>query len=408
MRAFLKNKYFIIGISLAVIIAISGGSFYFGYKRGMEKPQTLIVRGVANIEEGKIEAVNFGLFWEVWKTLREKHINGEKTGNQDMVYGAVSGLVGSLKDPNTIFFPPSDAKKFNEDISGEFSGIGAEIGTRNDQLTIIAPLKNSPAEKAGLRSGDAILKINDTITSGMASEEAVKMIRGPKGTTVVFMIMREGWEKPREISIVRDIIQIPTLDWKMIDGDIAYIHLYNFFEKAPALFYKASIEINSKNPKGLILDLRDNPGGYLEAAVNLAGLFLDMGDVVVSEEFRSAPKETFKAYGNGIFRNIPVVVLINEGSASASEILTGALKDNRHVKLVGKKSFGKGTVQELIPLKDDSVIKITIAHWLMPNGGLIEKNGIEPDYKVDLTDDDINKGRDPQLDKAVEVLKSQI
>jgi carboxyl-terminal processing protease len=408
MEKILKSKIFIIGVSVVFVVALTGGSFYIGYRRGMENPQTLIVRGVANLEKGKIEAVDFGLFWEVWKRLQEKHIDAEKVSNQDMVYGAVSGLVNSLKDPNTIFFPPSDAKKFGEDISGEFSGIGSEIGVRNDQLVIIAPLKDSPAEKAGLRSGDKILKIDQTITNGLNSEEAVKLIRGEKGTTVVLTIFRDNWEKPKEISIVRDIIQIPTLDWKILDGDIAYIHLYNFFEKAPSLFFKAGVEIAAKHPKGLIIDLRDNPGGYLDGAVNIAGLFLDLGDVVVTEEFRSGEKEIYKTYGNGLLKNVKTVVLINEGSASASEILTGALRDNRHVKLVGNKSFGKGTVQELIPLKDDSVLKVTIAHWLMPNGGLIEKNGIDPDYKVDLTDDDISKGKDPQLDKAIEVLKSQI
>jgi carboxyl-terminal processing protease len=408
MKKILKNRYFIIGVLIIVVAAITGGAFYFGYKKGTEKPQTVIIRGVANLEEGNIEAVDFSLFWDAWKTLKDKYVEADKINNQDLVYGAVSGLFGALKDPNSAFFPPLDAKKFTEDIAGEFSGIGAEIGIRNDQLVIIAPLKNSPAEKAGLKAGDKIIKINDTLTAGLNVDEAVKLIRGERGTTVVLTISRNGWEESKEISIVRDIIQVPTIDWEMKDNNIAYIRLYNFYEKAPFLLYQAISEIVFKNPKGIILDLRNNPGGYLEAAVNIAGWFLDPGKVVVSEEFRSGKKEVFKTYGSGLFDGFPLVVLVNEGSASASEILAGALRDNNQIKLIGKKTFGKGTVQELETLKDGSMVKITVAHWLMPNGGLIEKNGLIPDYEVDLTEEDVKADRDPQLEKAMEILKSQL
>jgi len=407
MKKFLKNRYFVIGISIAVIIALNGASFYFGYQQGMKNPQTVIIRGVANLEEGKLEAVDFSLFWDAWRVIKEKSLEADKINNQDFVYGAISGLVNSLKDPNSVFFPPSDAKRFNEDISGEFSGIGAEIGIKNDQLVIIAPLKDTPAERVGLRSGDKILKIDETNTVGLAVDEAVKLIRGKRGTTVVLTILRNGWDKPEEISIIRDVIQIPTIDWKMLEGNIAYIHLYNFYEKAPFLFYQTAVEIIFKNPNGLILDLRDNPGGYLEAAVNLAGWFLKPGETVVSEEFRSGEKQIFKAQGTGLFKDIPLVILINEGSASASEILAGAIKDNLKVKLIGKESFGKGTVQELASLKDNSLIKITIAHWRLPAGQLIEKNGLNPDYEVNLTDEDIKAGKDPQLEKAIEVLEAE-
>ena len=303
-------------------------------------------------------------------------------------------------------------------------GIGAEIGTRNDQLVIIAPLKNTPAERAGLRALDKILKVDDAITVNLATDEAVKLIRGRKGTTVILTILRNGWENSQEISIVRDTIQIPTLDWEIKpiqlgsgqahlinsgqENNIAYIHLYNFYEKAPFLFYQAAVEIIFKNPKGIVLDLRNNPGGYLDAAINLAGWFLKPGETVVSEEFRSDEKQVFTSRGNGLFKDVPIVILINEGSASASEILAGALRDNRSVKLIGKKSFGKGTVQELETLKDGSSVKITVAHWRMPGGGLIEKNGLDPDYEVDLTEEDFKSNRDPQLEKAVKVLKSEI
>jgi len=408
MQKFLRNKYFLISLSFIVIIALIGGGFYFGYKAGTKKPQTVVIRGVANLEGGKLEVVDFSLFWDAWRAIKEKALEADKVSNQDLVYGAISGLIQSFNDPNSVFFPPSDAKKFNEDVSGEFSGIGAEIGIRNNQLVIIAPLKDTPAEKAGLRAGDKILKIDATSTVDLTIDEGVKLIRGQRGTTVVLTILREGWDKPKEISIVRDIIQIPTIDWKMIDHNIAYIHLYNFYEKAPLLFYQAAAKIIFKNPNGLILDLRDNPGGYLDAAVTLANLFLKPGEVVVSEEFKGDEKQVFKTHGNGLLKDIPLVILINEGSASASEILAGALKDNRGVKLVGKKSFGKGTVQELVPLKDNSMIKITVAHWRLPGGQLIEKNGLKPDYEVSLTDEDVKAGKDPQLEKAIEVLEAEL
>ena len=413
MKKFLTKRILIIGGLTIVVIALIGGVFYFGYsfgfKKGTEKPQTLIIRGVSNIENGQIiKDVDFSLFWESWKILKDKFVDAEKVNDQTLVYGAISGLLNSLKDPHTIFMPPTDTKKFNEDISGEFSGIGAEIGIRNDQLVVISPLKDTPAERAGLKAGDKIFKIDDKDAINLNVDEAVKLIRGPKQTKVILTILRNGWEKAQEISIIRDVIQIPTLDLEMKDSDIAYLRLYNFYENAPFLFYQAAVKTALKNPKGMILDLRNNPGGYLEVAVNLAGWFLNSGDIVVAEEFRSGKKDEFKANGNGFFKDIPMVTLINEGSASASEILAGALRDNRNIKLIGKKSFGKGTVQELQQLKDGSSIKITIAHWLMPNGGLIDKNGIIPDYDINITEEDAKNGKDPQLEKAMEILKSQI
>ena len=398
--------------SIILIVAMLGGIFYYGYQsgyqKGVENPKTLIIRGVANLENGKEEGIDFNVFWEAWKVIQDKYVKAGEIENQDLVYGAVSGLIDSLKDPNSVFMPPSDAKKFGEDISGEFSGIGAEIGIKNDQLIIIAPLKGTPADRAGLKPGDKILKVDDKLTQGLSVDEAIKIIRGKKGTEVILTISRDSWNETKEISIIRDIIQIPTLDFEMKEGDIAYFHLYNFYENAPMLFYQSVVKAAFQNPKGVILDLRNNPGGYLEVAVNLAGWFLKNGKVVVSEEFRSGEKQEFKARGNEFLSKIPIVVLINEGSASASEILAGALRDHRDIKLVGKKSFGKGTVQELQELKDGSVIKITVAHWLLPSGHIIEKNGLQPDYEIELTEEDAEKKKDPQLEKAMEILKSRI
>ncbi len=397
-------KVCVFAIALAVLV---GGIFYFGYKQGEKNPQINIVRGVANLENGNSEAVDFSLFWNTWKVLKDKYVGTQNLDNQNLVYGAISGLVDSLGDENSVFFSPSDAKKFNQDISGQFSGIGAQLDVKNDQLMIVAPLKDSPAEKAGLKAGDKIMKVDDKDTYGMIVEEAVKLIRGEQGTTVKLTILRDSFKEPKEFSIVRDIIRVPTIDSKMI-GDVAYIHLYNFYEQSPFMFYQAAVEAAMKNPKGLILDLRDNPGGYLDAAVNLAGWFLKNDSTVVTEEFGSGEIQTYTSYGNGLFRDLPVVILINGGSASASEILAGALKDIKSVKLIGEKSFGKGTVQQLEALKDGSMVKITVAHWRMPGGELIDKNGINPDFEVKIREADIIAGRDPQLDKAVEVIKEEI
>ncbi len=409
----IENKRKIkIGALVVLAAVLIGGSFYFGFQRGFEKgfenPKTVIIRGVSNLEEGQSKDVDFSIFWNAWQIIKNKYVGTEKLKDQDLVYGAVSGLLGALGDDYSVFMPPTDAEKFNEDISGEFSGVGMEIGIRNEQLMVIAPLKETPAEKAGLRAMDKILKINETSTIGVSVDEAVKLIRGKKGTTVILTIIRNDWEKPKEISIIRDTIQIPTLDLEIKNGNIAYFKLNNFYEKAPMLFYNAALKAALSGSKGIILDLRNNPGGYLEVAVNLAGWFLDRGELVVSEEFSSGKKQEFTANGSGFFKNLPLVVLINEGSASASEILAGALRDNRGIKLIGKKSFGKGSVQELQTLKDNSMIKITTAHWLLPKGQMIEKNGLAPDYEVDLTEEDIKAGNDPQLEKAMSILKAQL
>lgn len=403
----LKNIFILTSV-LAILIAALAGSFYFGYQNGIQGSQMVIIEGVNNLEKGKPNNVDFNTFWEVWRKIKEKYVDNEKIDNQTLVYGAISGLVNSLKDPHSVFMPPSDAKKFNEDISGKFSGVGMEIGIRNEQLVVIAPLKDSPAEKAGMKASDKILKINATSTEGISVDEAVKKIRGPKGTKVILTILRNGWEKSKDISIIRDVIKIPTVDFEMKEDGIAYIRLYNFYENAPFLFYENIVKMAMNNPQGIVLDLRNNPGGYLEGAVNIASWFLKSGEIVVSEEFASNRKDEFRAYGSGALKDLPIVILVNEGSASASEILAGALRDNRGIKIIGKKSFGKGTVQELEQLPDGSSIKITTAHWLTPKGHLIDKNGIMPDYEVEITEKDTEAGKDPQLKKAMEVLREII
>lgn len=351
------------------------------------------------------QEIDFSLFWEVYHKLQEKFVDKGKFDTQKMIYGAISGMVKSLGDPYTVFFPPEETKRFVEDVKGVFEGVGMEIGIKKGQLQVIAPLEGTPAQRAELRAGDKILKINDTETSDLTVDEAVNLIRGPKGTEVTLTIFREEWLKTKEIKLVRDVIEVPSLKWEMKDENIAYIQLYQFSENASADFREAAIEILESPAQKIILDLRNNPGGYLEVAQDITGWFLEKGKTVVIEDFGQGNKQEYKAQGPGTFSDYKIVILINQGSASASEILAGALRDNRGILLIGEKSFGKGSVQELEKLKEGSSLKITVAKWLTPKGQLITDVGLEPDIKVEMTDKDYEEDKDPQLDKAIEIIK---
>lgn len=398
------NKKFTSYVAVILsVFALSGTGYFWGYRVGSQNPRKIIAQGVTGIDS-RAEDGDFNTFWETWQLIDDNYLRSDKVSGKDRIYGAVKGLVGSLGDPYSQFFTPEEAKKFEEDVQGVFSGIGAEIGIRKEQLSIISPLKNSPAEKAGIKAGDMILKINSTSTEGMSTEKAVTLIRGPEGTTATLNIYREGWDKPKDFNIIRQKIEVPTLDIEMKDG-YAHISLHSFNANASKVFYDAVKNALEKNAKGIILDLRNNPGGYLEVAVNLAGYFVEPGSTVVSENDRTKTIDSFKASGNGALKDFPVVVLVNEGSASASEILAGALRDLRGIKLIGETTFGKGTVQQLKELSDGSEFKVTIAHWVLPSGHILENGGLKPDYEVKLTDADIEAKKDPQLEKAMEVIK---
>jgi len=354
----------------------------------------------------KPEEVDFSLFWETWNVLKEKFYQPEKFDTQKMTEGAISGMVKSLGDPYTSFFNPQETKEFFEEAKGTFEGIGIEIDKKKEELVVIAPLEGTPAERAGIRAGDKILKIDDKETVDLSLEEAVKLIRGPKGTEVKLTISRGDWKEPKEFKISRALIKIPSLKWELKEDDIVYLKLYQFFDRTGDDFRKSAIEILNSPAKKIILDLRNNPGGYLEVAREISGWFLKRGDVVVIEDFGPGKeKNEYKADGNEKFLDYPIVVLINQGSASASEILAGALRDNRNVLLIGEKSFGKGSIQELEELRGGSSLKITIANWLTPKGQLITDKGLEPDIKVEMSEEDYEQDRDPQLEKALEVIK---
>ena len=305
-----------------------------------------------------------------------------------------------------MFFNPDDAQAFEEEIAGNFTGIGMEVGIKDKILTVIAPLKDTPAYRANIKSGDKILKIDETSTSGLSIEEAVKLIKGEKGTVVTLTIFREGDKEPNEIKITRDIINIPTLDTELRPDGIFVIKLYSFSANSTNLFRDASKQFILSGTDKLILDLRGNPGGYLDSAVDIASWFLPNGKTVVTEDYGDDKKpEVFRSKGYNIFNDqLKFVILIDGGSASASEIVAGAMQDNKKAKLVGSQSFGKGSVQEAIKVTPDTLLKITVAKWLTPNGTSISEKGLTPDYLVEITKKDAENKKDSQMDKAVEIL----
>ncbi len=395
------------GAALVVVVGLAGGAFFVGFRYGEQFPRTILIHGVSNLDGGKPAVVDFSTFWDAWSVVSENYLNDKTITNKEKLYGSIRGLVASLNDPYSEFFTPAENNSFEETINGNFGGIGAELGIKDGVLTIIAPLKNTPAIRAGLEPGDKILMINASSTDGMTTDQAVKLIRGVVKTEVKLTIMREGWEKPKEFKIIRDIIQIPTIDFEM-RGDIAIIKLHSFNAIANQLFAQAAQNALYQGAKGIVLDLRNDPGGLLDVAVDMASWFLPRNTLVVSKASRTGPNEEFRAHGNAELASLPLVLVVNKGSASASEILAGSLRDNRGAKLVGERTFGKGTVQQLLSLRDGSSVKITIAHWVLPKGQILEKEGLKADIEVKQKEDEIKNGKDPQLDKAIEILKGEM
>ncbi|MEK7578519.1 MAG: S41 family peptidase [Patescibacteria group bacterium] len=407
-----RNKKYVFS---AIVIVTAATAFSAGFIYGSIEKLPHSVQGIINQEFGKPKEFDFGLFWEAWNNLHSKYVDKSKLSDENLLYGAISGMVKGTDDPYTVFFPPQETKSFRQDVSGSFGGIGAEIGKRKGFLVIIAPLEGTPAKQAGLLAGDKILKINGGATDDLTVEEAVAKIRGEVGTKVILAILRDAdGAKPKDITIERAIIKIPITKIAAIkDNEIAHLSFYSFTSTAPFEFQQAAAKILSTTGyKGIILDLRNNPGGYLEVADDIAGWFLNTGDLVAIEDFGKDNGQgktiEFRAGGLGALKNYPLVLLVNQGTASAAEILAGALRDNRGIKLIGEKTFGKGSVQELVNLKGESSLKVTVAKWLTPKKHSISESGLEPDYKVALTEDDIAKGKDPQLDKAAEILSGLI
>lgn len=398
-----------LGIAFALVLAVG----FVGGLTVSAKGTSNVFSNVPFIGDGlnskPASDADFTNYWKVWNVLNDRfvqtHASSTPTDTKSKMWGAIQGLTASYGDPYTVFFPPTEAKAFADNIAGNFGGIGAELGVNKEKiLVVIAPIKNSPAEKAGVMAGDLIAAINGKATDGMSPDDAVKLIRGEKGTQVSLTLVRN--KKVIELTITRDTIQVPNIDSSYdAKTGVYYIALYQFTENSASLFDKAFTEFKQSGSHKLIIDLRGNPGGYLEQARLIASHFLPKGAVVVTEDYKGKQQNNVhrsEGYGD-LPAGTQVVVLVNQGSASASEILAGALQDTGVAKLVGTRSFGKGSVQELIDIGGGS-LKITVARWLTPNNRSISDGGLSADIKVERVEADFVAKKDPQRERAVQYL----
>lgn len=346
----------------------------------------------------------FKPFWDSWKLVHDEYYQ-QPVNDEKLMQGAIRGMLDALGDEHTSYMDPDMLRQINSQMEGGYEGIGAWVDTTGEYLTIVSPMPNSPAEKAGLKPEDEVHAVDGKDVTGMDGNLVLRQIIGPAGTNVTLTIVRKDTAEPFDVTITREKIEVPTVESKMLPDHIGYIRLATFGETTDQELRKALNELDKQKPAGLILDLRYNGGGYLQTAVDVGSEFINKG-VLLYEEYGNGKKVTFEAHSGGLATNIPMVVLVNEGSASASEILAGAIQDYGRAKLVGTLTYGKGSVQNWVTLDNDQgAIRVTIAHWLTPKERQINKVGLTPDYEVKMTEDDIKANRDPQLDKAVEVLK---
>lgn len=347
-------------------------------------------------------------FWQAWGLVNQMYVD-QPVNQRALMRGAIKGMMEALDDQHTSYLDPKMFEDSNKHLEGEeYEGIGAWVDISGDYLTIISPMPGSPAEKAGLMPRDKVLAIDGEDMTGIDGEAVRQRVLGPKGSTVRLTILREGAPEPIEVDVVRDAIVVPSVTGKILDGEIAYIQLYTFGDDTAADLKKTLEELLAQNPKGLVLDLRNNGGGYLDTAIEVASQFIGSG-VIMYEEYGDGNREIFEAKQGGLATEIPVVVLINHGSASASEIVAGAIQDRARGYLVGEQSFGKGSVQNYVPLEnEDGAVRITIARWLTPNERQIHKIGLAPDFPVELSAEDAAAREDPQLDQAIQVLLQKL
>lgn len=412
----LKTRNAIIAGALLVAVGFGTG-LLIGERISLKNSIPGTVASLSSSGGGLSADVDFSPVWKAWRIIDEKFVpaavststpvaTSTEAANQERVWGMIQGLAASLNDPYTYFMPPTESKLFSDDMSGSFEGVGMEIAVRDQVLTVVSPLKGAPSEKAGIKSGDKVLKINGKDTRGMDVTTAVNLIRGPRGSVVTLSIFRDGWDAPRDLKVTRDVIDVPTLVTKARSDGIFVIQLMTFTANSPGLFRDALREFIDSGDTKLIIDVRGNPGGYLESAVDMASWFLPSGKVVVTEDYDGHGQNiVHRSRGYNIFNNnLRMVILVDHGSASASEILADALRYYGIAKLVGATTFGKGSVQELVEITPETSLKVTIARWLGPNGKQIPNTGIVPDVEIKNGDDDVKAGKDPQLEKAVEIL----
>jgi carboxyl-terminal processing protease len=366
-------------------------------------------QGVTNTEPPTplLADTDFSVFWSAWQLIQQKYVGRKDLDYQKMVYGAIKGLLDSLEDPYTLFFNPEQNKEFREEVSGKFQGIGIELALKNKVPTIIAPLENTPAYRAGLKSKDQILAVGPTSTIGLSLDQTIQMIRGPEGTIVTLSVMRQGWTEPQKFEIQRAVINIIGVSLEYPTNDIAHLKIRNFYESSETEFRKKAVELLISGKKKIIIDLRNNPGGYVDLTVQFSSLFLPPRSTVLQE---NDGNKMFICDGcqtgpiGGIFKDKNIVVLVDAGTASAAEIMAGALRDHLGVKLIGEQTFGKGSVQEVHEMANNASVKVTIAKWFTPNGTAIDGNGLKPDIEVKNNPDSFD---DAQLQKAIEILENQ-
>jgi carboxyl-terminal processing protease len=403
-------------ISIGVLILLVG--FGGGFLAGKDRTE----RALSQADAQEPSSVDFSPVWKAWNIINQQYVpvavasstpvaaSSSAEANQQKVWGMIEGLANSLNDPYTYFLPPTENQQFSDDMSGSFDGVGMEIEIKDQVLTVISPLVGTPADKAGIKAGDQILDIDGTSTASMDVDTAVDDIRGPQGSKVTLTVLRSGWSSPRDIKVTRDVINVPEVETTARPDGVFVISLATFTSNSPDLFRSALRQFVQSGDTKLVLDLRGNPGGYLDAAVDIGSWFLPSGDIIVTEDYAGhSDNIVHRSLGYDVFnKNLKMVVLVDKGSASAAEILADALHYYGIAQLVGTNTYGKGSVQELVPITSDTNLKITVARWLGPDGNHIPTTGIVPDVEVDLTDAEIASSTDAQLNKAVQILGGNV
>ncbi len=388
-------------------VAMLAFAFMLGWSMGSQRlsgGSALEARNTVTNAYGKLETVNMDLFWDAWSILSGSYVDPHLLDTQKMIYGAIDGMVRAVGDPYTAFMTPKENKEFQTAMEGALEGIGAELTLRHGLLTVVSPLKDSPAKKAGLQPEDIILDIDGESTEGMSLDEAAGKIRGKKGSQVTLNILRQSREEPFPLTIQRNMISVSSVEWSMKDG-MAVLELTQFGDNTQSEFDKAVSQILAEGPDGMVLDLRYNGGGYLDGAVDIASEFLESEKVVTIKKRNPEEDEVIYVNGQARLSELPLVVLINRGSASASEIVAGALQDHKRALVLGEASFGKGTVQSVETLIGGSSLRVTIAKWFTPNDRNITETGIVPDVEVPMTAEDLEADRDPQMEAALAELR---
>jgi carboxyl-terminal processing protease len=414
----MKSRPLVVILGVVVGVILLMGTCAAGFVAGRfllpaAQPATVQLPGLPAVDSGgdaqagtpqNLEKL-FAPFWQVWQLVHDQYVD-QPVDDVALMRGAIKGMLESLGDAHTSYLDPANAAHLNAQLNGDqYEGIGAWVDTSSDFLSIVSPIPGSPADKAGLRPGDKVIAVDGEDVTGIDGEQVRQRILGPKGSVVKLTIRRQGVDQPLEFEITRESIVVPTVEGKILDGNIAYVHLYTFGDTTSQDLHNELQRLLAQQPDGLILDLRNNGGGYLDTAIAVASEFIGDG-VIMYEVYGDGRRVTFDAQPGGLATQIPLVVLINQGSASASEIVAGAVQDRGRGKLVGVTSFGKGSVQTVVTLlNDQGEARVTVARWLTPAEKTINGVGLTPDVKVEITDQDLQTGADPQLDQAVQLFQ---